>query len=154
MTDFGSQKLYQDAHDEPEIAERIELPIPDDGEEYPTALPPTLDKLINGYDTAPEDDEWLLEPPDDSGGASATLPKPSKKAKDRRKWPPRRPKSDSNRSNRREYVAISVESAGMITISAGFWLIHPWCGLIVFGLCLILIGMAISVGPPNRDGQP
>lgn len=143
MTDFGSQKLYQDARDEPEIAERIELPIPEE-EEFPTMLPPTLDKLVNGYDTAPEeDDEWLAEPREDS--------KPPKKAKDRRKWPPRRPKSGSNR---REYVAISVESAGMITISAGFWLIHPWCGLIVFGLCLILIGMAISVGPPTRDGQP
>jgi hypothetical protein len=33
----------------------------------------------------------------------------------------------------REIVSIVVELTGIGVLSAGFWLIRPWCGLIVLG---------------------
>jgi hypothetical protein len=44
----------------------------------------------------------------------------------------------------REIVSIVVESAGIGVLSTGFWLIRPWCGLIVLGVGLIVIGFASS----------
>jgi hypothetical protein len=40
--------------------------------------------------------------------------------------------------------SIVVESAGIGVLSTGFWLIRPWCGLIVLGVGLIVIGFASS----------
>lgn len=143
--DIGSQTLYEDARNahrlpgEPIIAERIELPVPDPVE-YPVALPPTLDKLVHGTDTAPIEDDWLMRPNDDQP------PKESKAAQKRQKGEKRRSGKSKISPNRREFAAITLETGGMMAISAGFWLIHPWCGLIVLGLCLILIGVAISRG--------
>jgi len=42
----------------------------------------------------------------------------------------------------REMWSNAVEFTGIGVLSAGFWLLSPWCGLVVLGLCLILIGMA------------
>lgn len=44
----------------------------------------------------------------------------------------------------REIVSIVVELAGIGVLSTGFWLIRPWCGLIVLGVGLIVIGFASS----------
>lgn len=44
----------------------------------------------------------------------------------------------------REIFSVVVESAGIGVLSAGFWLIRPWCGLIVLGVGLIVIGFASS----------
>lgn len=142
MTDFGSQRLYQEPLSPVQVAERIELPV--DDVEIPTALPPTLDKLINGHDTAPNEDPWLTEP--------APPRKPNRKerraaAKARK----RAMKRQKTPFNRREFLSICVEMAGIGAISAGFWQIHPWCGLICLGLCLILMGYAISRNP---NGSP
>jgi hypothetical protein len=41
-------------------------------------------------------------------------------------------------------VAGGVELAGIGVLSAGFWLIRPWAGLIVLGVGLIAIGVASS----------
>lgn len=148
--DIGSQTLYEDARNghhppgEPIIAERIELPVPDPVE-YPVALPPTLDKMLHGTDTAPIEDDWLMRPDDDD-----TPPKESKAAQNRQKREKRRSEKSKIPGNRREFAAITLETAGMMVISAGFWLIHPWCGLIVLGLCLILIGVAISRGHDSQ----
>jgi hypothetical protein len=145
--DMGSQTLYEDARNgEPNlgelfIAERIELP--QDDVEIPTVLPPTLDKLLHGQDTARIEDDWLVGPPDDDD-----MPPPESKVAHEPKK--RRKKAARISVNRREFAAISLEITGMIAISAGFWLITPWCGLICLGLCLILMGMAISRGPSSE----
>jgi hypothetical protein len=44
----------------------------------------------------------------------------------------------------REIVSLVVELTGIGVLSAGFWLIRPWCGLIVLGVGLIVIGFASS----------
>jgi hypothetical protein len=44
----------------------------------------------------------------------------------------------------REAVSIAVELAGIGVLSAGFWLIRPWAGLIVLGAGLIVLGFASS----------
>lgn len=44
----------------------------------------------------------------------------------------------------REIVSTAVELAGIGVLSAGFWLIRPWCGLIVLGVGLIVLGIASS----------
>jgi hypothetical protein len=143
--DMGSQKLYQDARDgdpyqgELFIADRIELPT--DGIEIPTVLPPTLDKLIHGEDTARIEDDWLVGQPD-----ADDVPPPESKAAQKR----RRPRAVKLRGNMREVLSSLIEMLGMVSISAGFWQIAPWCGLICLGLCLILMGMAISRGPGNE----
>jgi hypothetical protein len=145
---LGSQKLYEDARDDHReagelfVAERIDLPVPDPVE-IPIVLPPTLDKLVNGTDTAPLEDDWLMRPVDDQP------PKESRAAQKRQKREKRRSEKFKISVNRREFAAITLETAGMMVISTGFWLIHPWCGLVVLGLCLILIGVAISRGRDN-----
>jgi hypothetical protein len=144
---MGTQTLYEDARNgdthqgELFIAERIELPT--DDVETPVIYPPTLDKLIHGEDTARIEDDWLVGPPDPDDEP----PPESKEAQERRNRRIRTPKISGNR---REFAAILVEIAGMMAVSAGFWLIRPWCGLICLGLCLILMGMAISRGPGSQ----
>jgi hypothetical protein len=44
----------------------------------------------------------------------------------------------------RQAVSIVVELAGIGVLSAGFWLIRPWAGLIVAGAGLIVLGFASS----------
>jgi hypothetical protein len=44
----------------------------------------------------------------------------------------------------RSFVAAAVEVAGIGVLSAGFWLIRPWAGLIVLGVGLIAMGVASS----------
>jgi hypothetical protein len=44
----------------------------------------------------------------------------------------------------RNILSAATELAGIAALSAGFWLIHPWCGLIALGVGLILLGMASS----------
>jgi hypothetical protein len=44
----------------------------------------------------------------------------------------------------REIVSLVLELAGIGVLSAGFWLIRPWYGLIVLGVGLIVIGFASS----------
>jgi hypothetical protein len=44
----------------------------------------------------------------------------------------------------RVMVAGGVELAGIGVLSAGFWLIRPWAGLIVLGVGLIAVGVASS----------
>lgn len=44
----------------------------------------------------------------------------------------------------REKVSIAMELAGIGVLSAGFWLIRPWAGLIVLGAGLIVVGFASS----------
>lgn len=146
-TEIGSQTLYEDARTGPEqqgelfIAERIELPIPEPVD-IPTQFPPTLDKILNGQDTAEIADDWWAQKEDDSQPPPES--KAAQEAKKRRLRPP------TISTNRRELAAISLETAGMMAISAGFWQIAPWCGLIVMGLCLILMGVAISRGPGSQ----
>lgn len=47
-------------------------------------------------------------------------------------------------AHRREILSVMVELAGIGVLSAGFWLIRPWCGLIVLGVSLIALGIASS----------
>jgi hypothetical protein len=52
----------------------------------------------------------------------------------------------------REAVSIAVELAGIGVLSAGFWLIRPWAGLIVLGAGLIIVGFASSPRFDQREG--
>jgi len=52
----------------------------------------------------------------------------------------------------REAVSIAVELAGIGVLSAGFWLIRPWAGLIVLGAGMIVVGFASSPRFDRRDG--
>jgi len=133
---WGSQRLYD--HPEPPTAERIDL---EEGPEFPTQLPPTLDKLINGVDTMPNEDPWLVGADEDEPPQPVKAPKAKKE---------RREKAKKSR-NHREIMSILLDIAGMMALSAGFWLIKPWCGLIALGLCLIIMGVAISRKP--SDGE-
>lgn len=158
VTAFGSQRLYQDAREggyqdvgPPPDANQYELDIPgldknedivaDDDEYDDVPLPPTLDKLLNGFDTAPIEDPWLEEKP---AAEPAPPPKKLNRRERRRQKRASGKKSVGATSNTREIVAISAELAGIVALSAGFWQIAPWCGLICLGLCLILVGVAIS----------
>jgi hypothetical protein len=53
----------------------------------------------------------------------------------------------------RHIVSAVTELAGIGALSAGFWLIPPWCGLIALGVGLMVLGMA---SPPRfgRRRQP
>jgi hypothetical protein len=48
----------------------------------------------------------------------------------------------------RQAVSTATELAGIGVLSAGFWLIRPWAGLIVLGAGLIVLGFA---GSPRFD---
>ena len=52
----------------------------------------------------------------------------------------------------RDAVSIAVELAGIGVLSAGFWLIRPWAGLIVLGAGLIVLGIASSPRFDRREG--
>jgi hypothetical protein len=45
----------------------------------------------------------------------------------------------------REWVSTVLELAGISVLVAGCYLIAPYLGLIVAGLCLILLGAAIGI---------
>ena len=53
--------------------------------------------------------------------------------------PPSKPAPD-----RRELVSTCLEIAGMTAMSLGFFMLYDWLGLIVMGLCLIVLGVATS----------
>lgn len=71
-------------------------------------------------------------------GGGGTLYQPGKEKPN----PPAKVKKPPR--NRRELVSTSLELAGIVSFSAGLWLVAPWCGLIGLGLCLILLGVANS----------
>ena len=54
----------------------------------------------------------------------------------------------------RVFVAAAVEVAGIGVLSAGFWLIRPWAGLIVLGVGLIVMGVASSPRFDRRRPPP
>ena len=47
-----------------------------------------------------------------------------------------------------------IELAGIGVLSAGFWLIRPWAGLIVLGAALIVVGFAASPRFDRRKRSP
>jgi hypothetical protein len=57
--------------------------------------------------------------------------------------PEQEPPSESG-VDRREIVSTLLEIVGLLLFSAGFWLVHVWLGLIVTGLCLVVLGVATS----------
>jgi hypothetical protein len=58
--------------------------------------------------------------------------------------PPVADEHDARRTCWREALSVATELAGIAVLSAGFWLIRPWAGLIVFGTGLIVLGFASS----------
>ena len=142
MTDFGSQRLYAEPEAPIQVADRIELPV--DDVEFPTHLPPTLDKMINGQDTAPNEDPWLVDPPPPlrpTRKERRAAKRAQRRAEKSRKKQLKRP---SNPGRRREILSIFMELLGISAVSYGFWLISPRAGFICLGACLILMGYAIS----------
>lgn len=145
-------------------------PLPGMDDDIPTVFPPTLDKLLNGTDTAPVIDEWLATQPDeepvvrlevrDTPRAKAAPPpagapevhKPTVRERLRNRRERRAAKRAAKRakpSNKREAVSTAVELVGIAALSTGFGIITAWAGLICLGLCLILVGVAMSRGPED-----
>jgi hypothetical protein len=52
----------------------------------------------------------------------------------------------------RQAVSIVLELAGIGVLSAGFWMIRPWAGLIVLGAGMIVVGFASSPRFDRREG--
>ena len=78
-------------------------------------------------------------------GQSAAQPAARRESTDQKSVAQNRPDWRELVSGRwHEIVSIVVELAGIGVLSAGFWLIRPWCGLIVSGMGLIVIGFANS----------
>lgn len=84
-------------------------------------------------------------------GGAVTSPK----ATERQGTPPSAPREPSDHApsldrlesvsaRQREALSIAVELAGIGVLSAGFWLIRPWAGLIVLGVGLIVLGIPSS----------
>lgn len=46
------------------------------------------------------------------------------------------------RASRVGLASSAMEVVGLASVSAGFWMIHVWLGLIVAGLSLVLLGVA------------
>jgi hypothetical protein len=67
---------------------------------------------------------------------------------------PSQPTAGKPRVDRREWSSTALEVGGLSSFSAGFWFIPGWVGvmlgLIVSGLCLVLLGVATS----NQLGRP
>lgn len=57
------------------------------------------------------------------------------------KTPPPEPKP---RRDLREPVSTIAELGGIIALTAGFFMLAPWVGLVVLGLCLVILGVAMS----------
>jgi hypothetical protein len=49
-------------------------------------------------------------------------------------------------------MSIALELVGIFVVSAGFWLIRPWAGLIVLGAGMIVVGVASSPHFDRREG--
>lgn len=54
----------------------------------------------------------------------------------------------------RELVTTGLELAGVGALTAGFWLLRPFCGLICLGICLIILGVVISLQGRVNDAKP
>ena len=50
----------------------------------------------------------------------------------------------ARRARWREALSTVTELAGICVLSAGFWMIRPWAGLLVLGTALIVLGFASS----------
>jgi hypothetical protein len=84
-------------------------------------------------------------------------PKPVKRRKRKQKLAKQPPQPRQDRPpaartadvNWRDFGSTCLELTGITAITAGSWLIAAWLGLIVLGLCLILLGVA--TGLPRGD---
>lgn len=56
-------------------------------------------------------------------------------------------KARESRPDYREFMSTMLELIGIAAITAGFWTLAPWLGLVIFGLCSILLGVATSLPP-------
>jgi hypothetical protein len=66
---------------------------------------------------------------------------------------PTEPEPSSDDARWREIISTVTELAGIAALSAGFWLIHPWCGLIALGAGLIVLGIASSPRFDRKKAQ-
>jgi hypothetical protein len=58
--------------------------------------------------------------------------------------PPSLDRRESGSARWRETLSVMVELAGIGVLSAGFWLILPWAGLIVLAVGFVVLGIARS----------
>lgn len=153
-TSFGSEKLYEDRFDEDDPSQLAFSGLEGVGDVSPH-LVPTLDKLLAGMDTAPvEDDGWLIPEPEPAPQAprpNPAAPPTTPRDKLKNRFLNRKARRAAARAAKtkqpggaREAVSICVELVGIACLSSGFALLAAWAGLICLGLCLILVGVAMS----------
>ncbi len=125
-------RLYRDARTKDE-AERVKRALQATEElsariddvsdlDLPEDLPPGADR--------PEPERPPMQMPDwgTIGPMIAPPPEPSPPPRD---W--------------REIRSTVLELAGVAVFAGGFWMLAPWAGIVVLGVCLILLGIAEGV---------
>ena len=135
----GGGRLYKDAREAQNGHDTIHDTFPgedDDGAVLPGPEPnPEPKSKIHehsewqqGRVTAPNAPKppWELEAP-------AEPPAPPKPPRD---W--------------QQFQSTALELAGVSVLTAGSWMLFPWLGLMVLGVCLILLGVAAGLPDPKK----
>jgi hypothetical protein len=96
----------------------------------------------------PEDTQQITSPPIAASEPNDAKSEPNDAASEPNHKappvPPAEPEPSSDDARWREIISTVTELAGIAALSAGFWLIRPWCGLIALGAGLIVLGIASS----------
>jgi hypothetical protein len=149
---LGSETLFTE---EPFIGERVgPLLHPPLG--VPPELPPGWDKPAPPRPATDLPDGFTIHGEGDQG-PSRLDEKPAKRRRWRQKAANQPPQPRQDRpaaartadANWRDIGSTCLELAGIMAITTGCWLIAACLGLIVLGVCLILLGVA--TGLPGRE---
>jgi hypothetical protein len=140
---LGSERLYAD----PPLGVPPELPPGWDNPEPLRSAPPPPQGMPAGFRI---DGVGVQTAP---GSEKEEKPRPRGKRRKRQKaanQPPqplqdRPPAAYTTDAKWRDFGSTCLELAGITAITAGSWLIAAWLGLIVLGLCLILLGVATGL---------
>lgn len=77
----------------------------------------------------PSPPPWLVKP---------MMEEPKPEPKPKRNW--------------QSFNSTALEVAGVAALSAGFGMLHAWLGVVVLGICLIILGVATGLPPGQRQG--
>lgn len=122
----GGGRLYSDAREKADAeAAPPPPPVADQGERIRDFIKPP-------------------EPPLSSRGPSkptpVVQPKVIKPPKPPRDW--------------RGVISTVVELLGIAVLSGGFWMLTPWLGIVILGMCLIIMGIGLGITGPIQWRRP
>jgi hypothetical protein len=102
------------------------------------------ERVIFGSDDGLEDFYGPDGPETLYGPEAVPQPAAEDEEPDEARWPP---------GFWRELITTGLELLGIGSLTAGFWLLRPFCGLICLGLCLIILGVVISLQGRESDAR-